>query len=153
MGEIDEKEHLLIKDRKKDIIITSGGKNITPSEIENRLKFSLYIKEAIIIGDRRKFLTALIQLELENVSNWAQSNRILFTTYKSLARNEQIYDLIKEEVGEVNRVLANVETIKKFTILDKELDHDDEELTATMKVRRATVEEKFSDLIEKMYGG
>jgi len=153
VGEIDEKEHLLIKDRKKDIIITSGGKNITPSEIENRLKFSLYIKEAIIIGDRRKFLTALIQLELENVSNWAQSNRILFTTYKSLARNEQIYDLIKEEVGEVNRVLANVETIKKFTILDKELDHDDEELTATMKVRRATVEEKFSDLIEKMYEG
>ena len=153
VGEIDEKEHLLIKDRKKDIIITSGGKNITPSEIENRLKFSLYIKEAIIIGDRRKFLTALIQLELENVSNWAQSNRILFTTYKSLARNEQIYDLIKEEVGEVNKGLANVETIKKFTILDKELDHDDEELTATMKVRRATVEEKFSDLIEKMYGG
>ena len=153
VGEIDEKEHLLIKDRKKDIIITSGGKNITPSEIENRLKFSLYIKEAIIIGDRRKFLTALIQLELENVSNWAQTNRILFTTYKSLALNEQVYDLIKGEVGEVNRGLANVETIKKFTILEKELDHDDEELTATMKVRRATVEEKFSDLIEKMYGG
>jgi len=153
VGEIDEEEHLLIKDRKKDIIITSGGKNITPSEIENRLRFSLYIKEAIVIGDRRKFLTALIQLELENVSNWAQSNRILFTTYKSLARNEQVYDLIKGEVGEINRNLANVETIKKFTILDKELDHDDEELTATMKVRRATVEEKFKDLIEKMYRG
>ena len=151
VGEIDEKEHLLIKDRKKDIIITSGGKNITPSEIENRLKFSLYIKEAIVIGDRRKFLTALIQLELENISNWAQSNRILFTTYKSLAQNEQVYDLIKGEVGEVNKNLASVETIKKFTILDKELDHDDDELTATMKVRRATVEEKFSDLIERMY--
>ncbi len=151
VGEIDEEGHLVIKDRKKDIIITSGGKNITPSEIENRLKFSLYIKEAIVIGDRRKFLTALIQLELENVSNWAQSNRILFTTYKSLARNEQVYDLIKGEVEEVNRNLASVETIKKFTILDKELDHDDEELTATMKVRRATVEEKFKDLIERMY--
>ena len=143
----------MISANKKDIIITSGGKNITPSEIENRLKFSLYIKEAIVIGDRRKFLTALIQLELENVSNWAQSNRILFTTYKSLAQNEQIYDLIKEEVGKVNRDLANVETIKKFTILDKELDHDDEELTATMKVKRATIEEKFGDLIERMYGG
>ena len=153
VGEIDEKEHLIIKDRKKDIIITSGGKNITPSEIENRLKFSLYIKEAIVIGDRRKFLTALIQLELENISNWAQSNRILFTTYKSLAQNEQVYDLIKGEVGEVNKNLASVETIKKFTILDKELDHDDDELTATMKVRRATVEEKFSDLIERMYRG
>ena len=151
VGEIDKEGHLLIKDRKKDIIITSGGKNITPSEIENKLKFSLYIKEAIVIGDRRKYLTALMQLELENVSNWAQSNRILFTTYKSLAQNEKVYDLIKGEVAEVNRDLANVETIKRFTILDKELDHDDEELTATMKVRRSIIEDKFSELIERMY--
>ena len=142
---------MIIKDRKKDIIITSGGKNITPSEIENKLKFSLYIKEAIVIGDGRKYLSALIQLELENVSNWAQSNRILFTTYKSLAQNEQVYDLIRQEVKKVNRQLANVETIKRFTILDKELDHDDEELTATMKVRRSIIEDKFKDLIEKMY--
>jgi long-chain acyl-CoA synthetase len=152
VGEINAQGHLIIKDRKKDIIITSGGKNITPSEIENKLKFSIYIKEAIVIGDRRKYLTALIQLELENVSNWAQTNRILFTTYKSLAQNERIHDLITEEVNKVNRQLANVETIKRFTILDKELDHDDEELTATMKVRRSIIEDKFKDLIEKMYG-
>jgi long-chain acyl-CoA synthetase len=151
VGEIDAEGHLIIKDRKKDIIITSGGKNITPSEIENKLKFSLYIKEAIVIGDRRKYLSALIQLELENVSNWAQSNRILFTTYRSLAQNEQIHELIAEEVKKVNKELANVETVKRFTILDKELDHDDEELTATMKVRRSIIEDKFKDLIERMY--
>ena len=103
------------------------------------------------IGDRRKYLSALIQLELENVSNWAQTNRILFTTYKSLAQNERVYDLIAEEVEKVNRELANVETIKRFTILDKELDHDDEELTATMKVRRSIIEDKFKDLIDRMY--
>jgi long-chain acyl-CoA synthetase len=151
VGEIDEDGHLIIRDRKKDIIITAGGKNITPSEIENKLKFSPYIKEAIIIGDRRKYLTALIQIELDNVSNWAQSNRILFTTYKSLAQNDRVNELIRSEVNKVNKVLASVETIKKFTILDKELDQDDEELTATMKVRRSIIEEKFKDLIEVMY--
>jgi len=151
VGVIDEDGHLVIKDRKKDIIITSGGKNITPSEIENKLKFSPYIKEAIVIGDRRKYLSALIQIELDNVSNWAQTNRILFTTYKSLAQNENIFELIKGEVRKVNKGLASVETIKKFTILDKELDQDDEELTATMKVRRSIIQEKFNDLIEGMY--
>jgi long-chain acyl-CoA synthetase len=151
VGELDEDGYLTIKDRKKDIIITSGGKNITPSEIENKIKFSPYIKEAIVIGDRRKYLTSLIQLELDNISNWAQSNRILFTTYKSLARNEDVYELIRGEVERVNKELAQVETIKRFTILDKELDHDDDELTATMKVRRSIIEKKFSDLIEQMY--
>jgi long-chain acyl-CoA synthetase len=153
VGEFDEGGHLRIKDRKKDIIITSGGKNITPSEIENKLKFSPYIKEAIVLGDRRKYLTALIQIELENVSNWAQSNRIPYTTYRSLAQNEKVHELIWKEVETVNRGLARVETIKRFTILDKELDHDDDELTATMKVRRAIIEKKFDDLIEGMYRG
>lgn len=153
VGEFDAEGQLRIKDRKKDIIITSGGKNITPSEIENKLKFSPYIKEAIIIGDRRKYLAALIQIELENISNWAQSNRIPFTTYKSLAHNERVYELIREEVEKVNQGLARVETIKRFKILDKELDHDDDELTATMKVRRSIIERKFNDLIEGMYRG
>lgn len=153
VGSIDENGDLRILDRKKDIIITAGGKNITPSEIENRLKFSPYIKEAIVIGDRRKYLTALIQIELDNVSNWAQSRRIPFTTYKSLALNDQVRDLIEKEIEEVNRSLARVETIKRFTILDKELDHDDDELTATMKVRRSIIEKKFGELIEAMYRG
>ena len=151
VGEFDKDRNLRIKDRKKDIIITAGGKNITPSEIENKLKFSPFIKEAIVIGDRQKYLTCLIQIELENVSNWAQKNRIAYTNYKSLATHPEVYRLIQHEVDEVNKHFSRVETIKKFTILDKELDPDDEELTATMKVRRSTIEKKFKDIIYAMY--
>jgi long-chain acyl-CoA synthetase len=151
VGEVDKDGDLRITDRKKDIIITAGGKNIAPSELENRLKFSPYIKEAIVIGDRRKYLTCLIQIELENVEHWAQINRIPYTNYKSLATHSEVKKLIQAEVDEANSNFARVETIKKFVILDKELDQDDEELTATMKVKRATVEKKFKGIIESMY--
>jgi long-chain acyl-CoA synthetase len=151
VGEVDREGDLRITDRKKDIIITAGGKNIAPSELENRLKFSQYIKEAIVIGDRRKYLTCLIQIELENVEHWAQLNRIPYTNYKSLATHLDVRKLIQGEVDEANGNFARVETIKKFTILDKELDQDDEELTATMKVKRATIEKKFKEIIESMY--
>jgi long-chain acyl-CoA synthetase len=151
VGELDEEGNLKLTDRKKDIIITAGGKNIAPSEIENKLKFSPYVKEAIVIGDRRKYLTCLIQIELENVSNWAQNNRIAYTNYKSLATHPEVYKLIQSEIDETNRHFARVETIKKFTILNKELDPDDEELTATMKVKRAIIEKKFKPVIESMY--
>ncbi|MFC1823907.1 AMP-dependent synthetase/ligase [Thermodesulfobacteriota bacterium] len=151
VGEVDEDGDLHITGRKKDIIITAGGKNITPSEIENRLKFSTHINEAIVIGDRRKYLTCLIQIDLENVSHWAQNNQILYTNYKSLATHPRVYELIQEEIEEANKDFAQVETIKKFTILEKELDPDDEELTATMKVKRMNIEKKFRDIIERMY--
>ncbi len=151
VGEIDGDGDLRITDRKKDIIITAGGKNIAPSELENRLKFSPYIKEAIVIGDRRKYLTCLIQIELENVEHWAQINRISYTNYKSLATHPEVNRLIQTEVDKANSNFARVETVKRFTILDKELDQDDEELTATMKVKRAIIEKKFKNLIESMY--
>jgi long-chain acyl-CoA synthetase len=151
VGELDDDGHLKITDRKKDIIITAGGKNIAPSELENSLKFSPYIKEAIVIGDRRKYVSCLIQIELENVAYWAQNNRIAYTNYKSLATHPAVRKLIQAEVGKTNSNFAQVEKIKKFVILDKELDQDDEELTATMKVKRANIEKKFKDLIESMY--
>jgi len=151
IGELDENGHLYIVDRKKDIIITSGGKNISPSEIENKMKCSPYIKEAIVIGDARKYLTALIQIEYDNVGNWAQNKKIPYTTYRSLARNTEVYELIKKEIEEVNETLAQVETIKKYKILDKELDQDDEELTATQKVKRKVIEERFKEDIAQMY--
>ena len=151
VGEVDSDGDLRITDRKKDIIITAGGKNIAPSELENSLKFSPYIKEAIIIGDRRKYLSCLIQIELENVAHWAQNNRIVYTNYKSLATHPEVRNLIQTEVEKTNSNFAQVERIKKFTILDKELDQDDEELTATMKVKRASIEKKFKDVIESMY--
>lgn len=151
VGEVDSDGDLKITDRKKDIIITAGGKNIAPSVLENSLKFSPYIKEAVVIGDRRKYVSCLIQIELENVAHWAQNNRIAYTNYKSLATHPEVRKLIQTEVDKTNNNFAQVERIKKFTILDKELDQDDEELTATMKVKRANIEKKFKDLIESMY--
>ncbi len=151
VGKLDDDGHLYIVDRKKDIIITSGGKNISPSEIENKLKCSPYIKEAIIVGDGRKFVTSLIQIDYDNVGNWAQNNKVAFTTYKSLATNPIIYRLIEDEVRAVNADLAQVEKIKKFKILEKELDQDDEELTATQKVKRKVISKRFHKEIEEMY--
>jgi long-chain acyl-CoA synthetase len=151
VGRFDEDGHLYIIDRKKDIIITSGGKNISPSEIENKMKCSPYIKEAIVLGDRRRYLSAMIQLEYDNVGNWAQNHKIPYTNYKSLALNPAVYELIKQEVEMVNDTLARVETIKKFIILDKELDQDDEELTATQKVKRKVIATRFQKEIEEMY--
>ncbi len=151
VGEMDGDGRLTITDRKKEIIITSGGKNIAPSEMENRLKCSPYINEAIVIGDRRHYLTALIQIEYDNVAKWAQEKGIAYTTFKSLSQNSEVYGLIKQEINEANKDFAQVETIMKFRLLDKELDHDDNELTATLKLRRKTVYKKFEGIIEQMY--
>jgi long-chain acyl-CoA synthetase len=151
VGEFSQEGQLRIVDRKKDLIINAYGKNIAPSEIENKLKFSSFIKEGIVVGDNRPYLSALIQLELDNVSDWAQDNRIAYTTYKSLAENKEVNQLIQREVDKVNEQLARVEKIRKFAILTKELDQDDEELTATMKVRRSAVEKKFKEIIDTLY--
>ena len=150
--EIAENGELQVMDRKKDILITSGGKNITPSLIENALKDSPYIREAILLGDGRKFLAALLQIDLETTGKWAQANDVQYTTYRTLAENLKVRDLIEGEVARVNERFARVENIRKFEILRKELDHDDGELTATMKVRRKAIETKFADEIETIYG-
>jgi len=153
VGEITDDGSIRITDRKKDIIITSGGKNITPSLIENRLKDSLYIREAVLIGERRNFLSALIQIDYETVGKWAQEQGLAYTTFKSLAQLPDVRELIAHEVETVNREFARVENIRRFSLLDKELDHDDGEVTATMKVRRRVIEEKYKPLIDAMYGG
>jgi len=144
---------LMIVDRKKAIIITSGGKNIAPSEIENALKDSLYVREAIILGDGRHYLAALIQVDYETVGKWAQERKLAYTTYKSLAALPEVRELIDENVRRVNKLFARVENIRKFLILEKELDHDDGELTATQKVRRNVIEKTFSKEIAIIYGG
>ena len=154
-GDVIEQEsdgEIRIVDRKKDILITSGGKNITPSLIENALKDSPYVREAILLGDGRRFLAALIQIDLDTTGKWAQQRGIAYTTYRSLALNEAVRELIGEEVQRVNDRFARVENVRKFVILAKELDHDDGELTATMKVRRRVIETKFRDEIELLYG-
>jgi len=151
VGEFDEDGYLKITDRKKDIMVTAGGKNIAPQYIENQLKFSTYINDAVIIGDNRKFITALIMIDEENVVKYAQDNKIQFSTYKDLTQDPDIMKLIGKEVDKVNAGLSRVEEIKKFTILPKRLYEEDGEVTPTMKVKRKSINEQFADLIEAMY--
>ena len=151
VGVFDEDGYLKITDRKKDLIITAGGKNIAPQYIENQLKFSPYINDAVVIGDRRKYLSALIVIDEENVVKYAQDNKIPFTTYESLTRNEDIVTLIDREVQGVNKGLSRVEQVKKFSILPKKLYEEDGEVTPTMKVKRKYINQAFNDLIEGMY--
>jgi len=145
--------HVKITDRAKDILITAGGKNIAPSEIENALKASPFIKEAIVIGDRRPYLVALIGIELETVANWAQRRGIVFTTYRDLSEKPEVIKLVQDIVNDVNSRFATVEQIKKFRMLPKELDHEDGELTATQKVKRSAIGKLFDNLVEEMYQG
>jgi long-chain acyl-CoA synthetase len=151
VGEFDEDGYLKITDRKKDIMVTAGGKNIAPQYIENQLKFSTYINDAVIIGDNRRFITALIMIDEENVVKYAQDNKIQFSTYKDLTQDPDIIKLIGKEVDKVNAGLSRVEQIKKFTILPKRLYEEDGEVTPTMKVKRASINEQFANLIDAMY--
>ncbi len=151
IGEVDPHGHVKIIDRQKDIFITSGGKNITPSEIENRLKFSPYIRDAILIGDGKHYLTALVGIEGDAVGDWATRRGIAYTTYRDLTERPEVIELIEGEVRRVNAGLASVETVKRFRLLPKSLEHEDQELTATQKVRRRAIAERFKPLIEAMY--
>jgi long-chain acyl-CoA synthetase len=141
-----------IIDRKKDIMITAGGKNITPSEIENALKFSPYVKEAIIVADKRRFVAALIQIDYETVGKWAEEQGFGYTHFRSLAEHARVRELIQEEVAVVNARMPQVQHVRKFHLLVKELDHDDGEVTASMKVKRGSIMEKYGEVIEAMYG-
>ncbi len=151
VGEVDDDGQLRITDRKKDILITAGGKNIAPQKIENKLKSSPYINDAVVIGDRQKYLTALLVLDEDNVTHWATERQLSYSTYTDLAANPEVRELIEAEVDVVNRTLARVETIKKFAILPKRLYHEDGEVTATLKVKRSSIAKKYAHLIEEMY--
>jgi long-chain acyl-CoA synthetase len=151
VGVIDEHGHLTITDRKKDIIITSGGKNVAPSEIENRLKVSPYVREAMVVGDRRRYLVALIGIEADTVADWAARRGLAFTTYGDLSRKPEVRELIGGWVEEVNADLARPDAIKRFALLEKELEHEDGELTATLKVKRRALEQRFEREIEELY--
>ncbi len=151
VGELDAAGFLTITDRVKDLIITAGGKNISPSEIENQLKVSSYIREAIVIGDKQKYLVALIGIELDTVGDWATRRGLPYTTYSDLTSKPEVLALITEVVEHANRDLARVEQIKAFRLLARELDHEGGELTATQKVKRRSIEKDFGDLIQEMY--
>jgi len=151
VGRMDAEGFVTITDRMKDIIITAGGKNITPSEIENQLKFSPYISDAVIIGDQRKFLSCLVMIDHETVAQFAQEQNVPFTNFASLCRAREVQDLIWGEIERVNKHFARVETIKKFRLIEQLLTAEDEELTPTMKLKRTFVNRKYKDVIDGMY--
>jgi long-chain acyl-CoA synthetase len=138
-------------DRLKDIMITAGGKNLSPSEIENTVKSSPFIKECIVIADARKYVSALIQIDYDLTGKWAEEKGIAYTNFKNLTENEIVRELIQSEIDTANAQLAQVSQLRKFHLLTKELDHDDDEVTATMKVRRANVQKKYETEIESLY--
>ncbi len=151
VGQLEADGSLTLIDRKKDIMINAAGKNLSPSLIENVIKSSPYIKEVIVIADQRPYVTALIQIDMDTVRLWAEGQGIAYTTFRSLAEHPKVQELIDAEVAKGNQDLARVEQIKKSYLLPKELDHDDGEVTATMKVRRAKIYEFYADQIETLY--
>jgi long-chain acyl-CoA synthetase len=151
VGEWVDGSHVRIVDRLKDIVITSGGQNVSPSEIENSLKFSPYIREAMVVGDRRPYLSALIGIELDTVGEWAQRNHVPYTTYRDLSEKPEVLRLVQRVIAEVDERLARPERVRKFRVIPKQLDHEDGELTATQKVKRAAIASVFDHLVEDMY--
>jgi long-chain acyl-CoA synthetase len=151
VAELMENGRFRIVDRKKDIMVTAGGKNIAPSEIENLLKASPFISEAILFADGRKFPSALIEIDFDTISDWARNNGIVYTGFTSLARHPRVMELISREIDKVNSQLARVEQVKRFRIIPKELDPEEGDTTPTRKVKRRHMYALFKDLIEDMY--
>ena len=142
---------LVVIDRMKDLAATIGGERFSPQFIENKLKFSPYVSEAVILGDKRDFPAAIICIRFAIVSKWAEQRRMSFTTYSDLSARQEIYDLIAGEIARVNATLPPAQQLRKFILLYKELDADDGELTRTRKVRRGVIAEKYADIIDAIY--
>lgn len=150
-GAVDAEGYLSITGRIKDILITSGGKNITPSHIENLIKFSPYVTDAVVIGDGRNFLTCLVMIDHEHVAYYAQEQQVPYTDFASLSRAVPIVALLRGEIERINSQLARAEQIKDFRLIGELLTAEDEELTPTMKLKRKVVASKYKNLIDEMY--
>jgi len=151
IGEIDGDQYLRITGRIKDLIVTSGGKNISPSNIENSLVASGFIEQVAVIGDNRKFLSALIVPAFASLEAWAKENNISFESRKDLIGNAEVISLYEKEIGENMKDWARVEQIRRFKLMENEWSQDTDELTPTMKLKRMVVNKKYSTQIEEMY--
>ena len=152
-GSFDADGHLAIRDRIKDIIITSGGKNISPSQIENTLKFSPYISDAVVVGEGRNYLCCLVLPDPETTAQFAQDQQLTYTDQSSLMRLPEVVALIGREIEQANHSFARVEQIKDFRLIEEILTPDDEEVTPTLKLKRRLVSRRYAALIDAMYGG
>jgi long-chain acyl-CoA synthetase len=151
VGELDDEGYLKITGRKKDIIITAGGKNLTPSNLENDLKQSRFISQAVMHGDRRPYPVALITLDPDEIVPWAKENG-LPEDVAELVSTHEVKELVQKELDRANSNYAQVEQVKKFTILDRDLSIEDGELTPTLKVKRNVINDRYSDLFDSLYG-
>jgi long-chain acyl-CoA synthetase len=151
-GYLTDDGHLVVIDRLKDVMKLADGTRFSPQFVENRLKFSPYVKEAVVVGTGRPYLTAMLCIDMGVVGKWAERNRLSYTTYTDLSAKREVYDLVQREVDQVNETLPAAARIAKFVLLYKELDADDEELTRTRKVRRSFVEERYRDVVAALYG-
>jgi len=149
---MDDDGQIIIIDRMEDVMKLADGSKFSPQLIENKLKFSPYIIDAVVIGQERPYLTSMISIDMGNVGKWAENNQIPYTTFTDLSQKDEIYDLIAKEVAKTNESLPKVAKVKRFVLLYKELDADDDELTRTRKVRRKFVAGRYKELIEVLYG-
>jgi long-chain acyl-CoA synthetase len=152
-GLLDEQGHLVMIDRLRDVLSLADGSRFSPALIENKLKFSPHVREAVVVGENRPYVVALLQVDLGNVGSWAEAKRLPFTTFKDLSHKPEVRGLLGEVVARVNQDLPAAAHIRAFALFDKELDADDEELTRTQKVRRATILAKYRDMIDDLYAG
>jgi len=151
-GYFSDDGHLVVIDRVKDVMQLADGTRYSPQFIENRLKFSPYVKEAVVVGKEKPYLTAMLCIDMGVVGKWAEKNKLSYTTYTDLSAKKEVYDLVHREVDKVNETLPAAARIHKFVLLYKELDADDEELTRTRKVRRGFVEERYKEVVLALYG-
>jgi long-chain acyl-CoA synthetase len=151
-GLLDEDGQLIMIDRQKDVMQLADGSKFSPQLIENKLKFSPYINEAMVVGKDRPFIAALIIMDLGNTGKWAETRKLTFTTFTDLSQKPEVYELITAEIGRINRSLPKIARVMRFVMMYKELDADDDEMTRTRKLRRNFVAERYADLVEALYG-
>jgi long-chain acyl-CoA synthetase len=151
-GLIDEDGHLVMIDRMKDVMKLSDGTKFSPQLIENKLKFSMYVSEAVVVGKDQPFVAAMINMDMANMGKWAENHKITYTTYTDLSQKDEVYEIVANEVAQMNKSLPKAARVRKFVMLHKELDADDDEMTRTRKVRRSVVEERYCQLIDALYG-
>ncbi|MBW1994563.1 MAG: AMP-binding protein, partial [Deltaproteobacteria bacterium] len=150
-GFIDEDGHLVVFDRTKDVFTLRNGKPFSPQYLETRLKFSPYIKDSWVIGDKRDYIAAVLCIDYSVVGKWADEKKITYTSYPELSQKNEVYDLLEEQIRQANKDLPAEAKVVKFTNLYKELDPDDDELTRTRKLRRAFVEKRYQQIVEALY--
>ena len=150
-GFIDEDNHLVVFDRSKDVMTLSDGRPFSPQYLETRLKFSPYIKDAWVIGDKRDYVTAVMCIDYSVVGKWADENKLSYTSYPELSQKPEVYDLVEKQIRNANKDLPEVARVRKFVNLYKEFDADDDELTRTRKLRRAFVEKRYGEIVDALY--